>query len=303
VAGDQITEVTPLPDASGIKVGLRQPALSAAPRAAATPAPVASRFRLTFEHGVASSAPKYDRYHDTSPYYGGGAFSGNNGTCTLGWGVQLAGGGRRLLTAGHCAANGEFASTGDGDHNNGQWVGKVGSKSASQDIELVDPSEFGHSAGGRVFTGGFFTATDAYTSSYNMPVGSWQNGFMGNFVFTSGALSGYLWNIQIGEVGQFIPNFTFEDGTTVSSLGPLTVADQLNHTAAVGNGDSGGPVGMWSADFTHVLPVGTMSLGGGGTETTCRGVPGSDHRTCNWRVKFAPIGNALSFYGADVVTS
>jgi hypothetical protein len=154
----------------------------------------------------------YDRFHDTSPYYGGGEFTNSTGgACSTGFTVRHVGF-NRLLTAGHCAMGGENVVTGEPGHNSNRYVGTVVGRLPDRDTELIAPYEFGYTAAGRIFTGDD-TFSDPYASFLSMPVGGVQQNLYGQYIFTSGGRSGYRGNSKIVEVN--VANLA-EDGTWCS---------------------------------------------------------------------------------------
>jgi hypothetical protein len=114
---------------------------------------------------------------------------------------------------------------------------------------------------------------------------------VGNWLCTSGAVSGVRCGIQVISNNQYI------DGD-----GPFVGAKKNNGTNAVGQGDSGGPVfELPSPDTGKAIAKGIMSAGMPLYQTGCTGMPVS--RTCYKRFWYADATQTLSFYGAVLLTS
>jgi hypothetical protein len=301
--------VAPLPDAGGLRVTVRRDAAAVPAARGADPAGAAaaglvpsSRVRLVVEWG-GPAHPAADRFHDVSPYWGGGAFHTPGGTCTTGFAV-LHSGKAKILTAAHCGVSGDTVTTGDFTHTDNLTIGTFRGVTVGQDIALIDPVASA-TAAGQMYNGVHLTATDPYVSNRFMPVGGTEETFVHNLVYTSGALSGFRPTITVMAV-----NVTVNEGTAASPkfVSPLVQADKESGENSVGNGDSGGPVGWFSDDVSHFMAMGTISAGGDDatTHTTCTGVPatpGPNGRACSWRVYYAPITTSLAHYGATIRTA
>jgi hypothetical protein len=217
--------------------------------------------------------------------------------------------GRKLLTAGHCAQNGELAITGDPTHTNDKWVGTVtgrtvgGTAVARRDLELIDPATVGSTAGGYIYNGVFLSASDPYTSNRIMPIGGTAPTFLHNLIYASGALSGWRPTVTVMAVDS---TFQLNMNGTAVWVSPLIRADKEDGQNVAGNGDSGGPVGWFTDDFSHFLAMGTMVAGDSpNAPATCTGVPASpapNGRKCSYRVFYAPILDSLQYYGASIIT-
>jgi hypothetical protein len=301
--GSQIAEVAPLADASGLHVTLRSAAGTGGRAAAAQPAAPHSSVRLAVDYG---SRPQQaaDRYHDTSPFWGGAAIHSSSGTCTSGFSVRRTGETKnKLLTAAHCGANGTVFSTGDAGHTNNLTVGTMRNRNVFQDVGLLDPPA-GASSDGHIYTGSFGSSTAPFTSSAFMPVGGSQANFVGNLVYGSGALSGKVGTLTVKAVN--VAADLDEGGATPVHAFPLVYAQRSDLTNGVGNGDSGGPLFSFSDDLTHVIAKGTYTARGGrSTFVTCTGVPNvpddQEGRHCSYDVYYAAISDALSVLSAGLI--
>jgi hypothetical protein len=221
--------------------------------------------------------------------------------CTVGWAVSdNVSGAHKLLTAGHCAKNGVLAVTGDPDNSNDLFVGKTERRITGEDVELINPGAVtvGASSAGRVYNGGFYSATDPYNSSFNLPVAGADHSILGEDIFTSGALSGFRGAIKVAYVNQSIP-FVIDGVST--PVYPLNIGTRADGGNVAGNGDSGGPVATFlNGDFSHVTALGTIT--GSDTLATCTGVPASATRTCGSRVYYVPIMASMPALGVSILT-
>ena len=301
-ASGQVTEISALPDATGLQVTLR-PTDGVSARANSDAATRATLSSSTVPVVVVASgdspAPAVDRYHDTTAFWGGGAFNNGTGICTTGWAVRHKGV-NKMLTAGHCGENGDLAMTGDGTQLTSNFIGDLADKNAQRDIVLIDPTSVKASTAGIIYAGAFPNASAPFTDHSILFVSGADRNVLGDIVFTDGSLSGFRSNIKVTKVNavEFLPV-----NGVLQLMSPLIVADQLNGQNAAGNGDSGGPVGTLSADLQHVQARGTITgITTGSTTATCTGIPASATRTCSSHVFFAPITGSLGTLGATIIT-
>ncbi len=257
-----VTGVAPNVDGSGLTV-------SVAPSARSAPIPSAVPIvRIDGAPQVAS------RGNDSAPYYGGSRWNG----CSTGFGI-LQSGATRMLSAGHCADNGNYANDGGGD-----FMGTVGSDNNPYDRLLI-----GSSNTGTVFNGG--VGSGEFTNSV---IGALHS-YVGDYVCDSGAYSGTTCREQVKAVNQTI-NVGYLIYQTV-------MAEQIDHTNALGNGDSGGPVEQVASDTTKVYAKGTNTAVDSGTSVACTGVPAGSGRVCGWRFYYVDVVNSLNAYGATILTN
>ena len=218
-------------------------------------------------------------------------FSGaymQNGTssCTTGFRISnLSTNAPLMLSADHCSR------------------GNIGSNwyysSASSSSSLIGPygGMLGGGAAGGVDTGVWtgasklypymLTGEDGDTSTYaairggTVPV-------LGDVVCYSGSLSGRVCSNEVIYTGML----TCYSVTMCYS--DQTITHQNQNTAAVGNGDSGGPV--YGASVYGALAAGIISGMVGGS-STCTGDPGGNGRNCSPVVIMAPLNNAIGTTG------
>ena len=219
----------------------------------------------------------YSRWDDSPPYWGGAVWQSAGGRCSTGFAIAI-GGVSKMLSAGHCGANGGGASDGGG-----QYMGTI-----SGDTNAYDTLYINTSSAGRIYDGG------VGTGEFSKPVIGASHSYVGNWLCTSGAYSGARCNEQVIAV-----NVTIWVGYYIYGM---VRAEQVNHTNAVGNGDSGGPVFALSADPNKVIAKGTVSAIDTSTSVACTGIPAGNGRTCAWRFYYADVVNSLNRYGAAIVT-
>ena len=197
--------------------------------------------------------------------------------CSTGFAIAI-GGVSKMLSAGHCGANGGSAYDGGG-----QYMGTI-----SGDTNAYDTLYINTSSAGRIYDGG------VGTGEFSKPVVGASHSYVGDWLCTSGAYSGARCNEQVIAV-----NVTIWVGYYIYGM---VRAEQVNHTNAVGNGDSGGPVFSLSADPNKVIAKGTVSAIDTSTSVACTGIPTGNGRTCAWRFYYADVVNSLNRYGAAIVT-
>jgi hypothetical protein len=258
-----VSAVSPNADGSGLTVSMR-PGLTAL----ALPA---TSVRVVRQDGFAPGLAS--RGNDFAPYWGGARWNG----CSTGFAIWV-GGVTKMLSAGHCADNGNNAFDGGGD-----FMGTV-----SGDNNSLDRLYINTSSAGRIYDGG------VGTGEFSKPVVGAAHSFVGNWACDSGAYSGARCNIQVKAVNQ-----TVNVGYLIFQL---VMAEQVDHTNAIGNGDSGGPAFSLSADPNKVIAMGTNTAIDLSTEVPCTGVPTGGGRHCAWRFWYVDVVNSLSAYGASIVT-
>lgn len=273
---NRVTGAAPLPDAGGLKVFVSGDAASGRElpevRAAAVP--------VVVKGGVAPQVTS--RANDMNPYWGGANWTGGGG-CSTGFAVSL-GGVTKMLSAGHCAANGTNATDGGGD-----VMGLVtGTNSPMLDALLINTS-----AQGRVFNGG------PGSGEYHNPVIGRHFNHVGDYVCTSGALSGTRCGIEITDTN-VTQTFSQGPGQPLVTFNRMSVGEQQDDLNASGNGDSGGPVFQVDANPTKVWAKGTITGGEGGS-AKCTGVPESSTRQCSSTVWYTSIAQSLNTFGATIV--
>ncbi|RZU54296.1 hypothetical protein EV385_6246 [Krasilnikovia cinnamomea] len=218
----------------------------------------------------------YSRVADTSPFWGGARILNTHtgGGCSTGFGVN-SGGASAMLTAAHCGANMVPFVNG----NSTTFVGLGEQHSAQADTMLIRTATQGRVYGGNS------------TASTSQPVAGTSANFVGDYMCTLGAYSGDICDVAVAAVDEFI-------FTTAGLMGPLVRAEQVQHTSAAGQGDSGGPVISLTGPNWSVLNAnGTISAGDDATRVPCVGEQG---RICAWRIWYADVNQALARHGATL---
>lgn len=259
-ARDDVTAVAPKVDGSGLLVSLTPGTVGVL----LAPVPI------TTDEASPAAASRGD---DSPPYWGGARWNG----CSTGFAISVSGS-RKMLSAGHCADNGDTARDGGG-----QTMGKVAGDSNSYDRLYINTS-----SEGRIYDGG------VGIGETSKRVSGAARSFVGNYVCTSGAYSGTRCGSQVKAVNQTI---------NVGYLIYRTVrAEKLDRTNAIGNGDSGGPVYATTSDTTRVTAKGTNTAIDLSTATPCTGVPAGAGRSCAWRFWYVDVVDSLAAYGGNIVT-
>lgn len=290
-AGDgQIAEIGPLPDGSGLSA-------SVTGHSADVPALSKAGVRVSVTTG-ARLMTLAGRQVDASPYSSGATFHWDNAgltyRCTTGIPV-LHNGSRKMLTAGHCGSNGLSIKRSDGV----AW-GTVNNDVNGRDTMLISPGR-SVSISSSIYHG-------THSSNLKKPInGAALDSYVDTLVCTSGAKTGEHCNIRIKQKNVTI-SVAGLDGI-VYPIFPMVKAEHDNHTVAVGQGDSGGPVvamdsmgpaPFFPGDFVNVYPMGTISAIDTNTSVPCGSVDGGP-TTCAWRMYYAGILDSLAFYGATAV--
>lgn len=220
------------------------------------------------------------RNDDWAPYWGGARWGANwtGQGCSTGFAIWV-GGYTKMLSAGHCGANGQTAYDGGG-----QVMGSISGDNNSYDTLYINAS-----SAGRIYDGG------VGSGEFSKPVAYASRSYVGDWLCTSGSYSGAVCNIRVTAT-----NLTINIGYYVYGI---VRAEQVNHTNAAGNGDSGGPVFSLSSDPNRVVAKGTITAGDpSSAPATCTGVPAGPGRSCTWRMYYADITTAFNLYGASIVT-
>jgi hypothetical protein len=222
----------------------------------------------------------YSRVDDAPAFWGGARTTNGRtgGGCSTGFAIaSRATGQRSILTAGHCALNGDIIYTGTRRYA----FGTATDRFAAQDTLRIPAN-----TAGRVYDGG------VGVGEFSKPVAGAVDTFPGLWLCTSGSYSGARCNIVTRGVNEWI-------NTDVGPMGPLSRAEEVNRQSAAGQGDSGGPVFALTSDFSRMIAAGTISAGDlAGARATCTGVQG---RLCSWRIWFADVADALARYNSAIV--
>lgn len=290
----KVMSIGPKPDGSGLQIGVDPSAASMKLARTAINSTVGIDI-------VAGDAPtRTSRYLDTQPYWGGSYMEKRNstggpvtGACTMGFSTTRGGNPYNMLTAAHCG--GYQWTLSSGAHYG--WVQPVTTAGHDYDAQLINVA----ANQGVIYDGPSIATGD--TTNGKPVVGSGQT-FVGDRLCTSGSFSGTTCNIRAMSVGQTI---------NVGGYGQVkqvVLADQQDGIAAVGNGDSGGPVfALTGLNNSQAIARGTISAIPGNTAyyRPCQGVPGVPNdqagRHCSYRFYFPDIRYQLGAYpGASLVT-
>ncbi|MFG1660884.1 S1 family peptidase [Micromonospora chersina] len=215
-------------DGSGVVVEVASGPAAAAPQ---LPGGAKTEFTVEYSHsafrplvGNAGAVPAveqlsstYWRWNDIAPWWGGSMYSRDTlPGCSAAFTVVDKEGYPGMLTAGHCGTTGgKIYKPGDYSHTP---IGQVWWEWDYQDIALIWMYQSGAP---RVYTG-------PWNSDYGRAVGGAASNYTGNYVCTSGAMSGEHCSIKVYYVS------------------PSDVTVRANRTksgaCAAAHGDSGGPV-------------------------------------------------------------
>jgi hypothetical protein len=217
------------------------------------------------------------RQDDCSPYWGGAKYvMPSGGWCSMGFSLTFtsflwpySSTWTRMLSAGHCSSDGTAIVDGGGD-----TFGTIVNDYDTQDILLIKPAA-GVTLGGRVYVGPWNSGIPS-----NKAVGGTAANIVGQWVCPSGAATGEHCNAKITAV-----NFTIWG--TVKTV----VAQSQNGSAAVGKGDSGGPVITYNLNG-KVDARGTISAGN--NQVACPS--GSPSSMCFSTIYYVDIAISLAQY-------
>jgi len=282
----RVGSVVPLADGSGIRVAVTgdlEAARATVDRVAGVDA--------TVEVGDAMPVGLPNRVKDASPWRAGARWKNSSDYhCTMGFAVHRTDNGEPyMFSAAHCAdlLNNTFDDD-EGWDTNPYYTGNVMVDDDPHDIMLVHRSH--GPPGDQMYVG-------PYDSSSSVRVaGTAMASFPGEYVCASGGFSGSTCYSKVVSVGGYL-----DYGSIV--VGPVVMAEQVSHTAAVGVGDSGGPVYFAGPPDGHVAPtamvrtaMGSVSAIDLSTAAPCPGVQ-AEGRSCTWRWFYVDITGPLSQYG------
>ncbi|WP_117210055.1 hypothetical protein [Allorhizocola rhizosphaerae] len=267
----EFAEVAPIEGAQGLRIS-RRAGHGVSERAAQ--AVVASSVAVEMGEDWAGRQFMASRQDDSPAYNSGGLTRRQDGVwqCTTGFGV-IHSGRAKLLHAAHCYAWSVPVYDGGMD-----LIGGAYSHVYSRDIALIDGPSLA-----RMFDG-------PYNSSAYKLVQSASFSEIGNWLCTSGAVSGVRCGIQV-----------INNNVYISGDGPFVAARKNDGTNAAGSGDSGGPVfELPNPDNGKVIAKGILSAGMPAYVVPCTGMPVA--RTCYSRVWYADVTQTLAYYGATLIT-
>ena len=266
-----VADVSPTADGSGLTATTRAGSADLARLRSRSPVP------LTIGTGPLPQEVT-GRQVDTQSYWGGSRYASPLGSCTNGLPVRF-GNVLHMITAGHCAENGDAANIPGRLTPTGTFFGKSGCR----DTALIN---YRNAVAPRVYTGPFDSSTSAEV------LGAAPD-FVGNLVVTSGSSSGEHLNVRVAAVDVY----TAIGGNPCATVGPLTRA--TGTTCVVAPGDSGGPVYAYVGP--NVVARGTISAGNLGS-ATCPGLVSGGGNTVWYSPLFRPARDqeigSLDFYRA-----
>jgi hypothetical protein len=313
----RILRITTSPDGSGIRVGL-----SAAAERVATTGTQSDLLRAVGDYlphlrtavamggvTVEDAAPASQfaaREADIAPYWGGSLIRSNAGdACSTGFAANWPATGQTyVITAAHCGEIGSVWQTLDGSFHNNYFLGEAVGNNKAYDAMFIDTTSYGGSQGyvyngPRVFQSG----------QYGLPVVGATHVGNGDYVCTSGAMTGTVCNIQVLNAADV--------DCRNPSLGCVNVIDaalrdpQIGQMAAM-EGDSGGPVVIPTAGGNAELAVGLISGAEPGQPTYLCGNPIATHYsgksfgflTCSRNIEFTDVLDAIApFSGLRITTT
>ncbi|MFD6415167.1 hypothetical protein [Streptomyces sp. NPDC060194] len=238
--GGNVHRVTPLPDGTGIELGV-----VTGPTTRTTALPTADPMVVRTETEAAPT-PYANRWGGDAPWEGGIQI---NSCSTAFPGYALEGDGtitRKLISAAHCFRPGDQVRT-SVPGGAAQVIGTVQAVDDGLDTALIAVEN--GDVTNRMWDGGVEDGTE-----YTKTVAGTSAPRSGALVCSSGAFSGVHCDIKISKT-----NSTLDWGTHVSR--GVSTGDQLQGRLAAGSGDSGGPVFTLTADGSQVLAAGVV-IGG-----------------------------------------
>ena len=179
---------------------------------------------------VPSTLQEASRWSDTEPFWGGAMMKFGGGTCSTGFAVRLSDGKYRMVTAGHCGAEGTLFYT----YSGGVYVGVTTSRATYPyyDMELIGKSPTAKNYGGYVYMGG--------SSGYGARVSGASNPAVGAYYCSSGARTYETCGHKvISTSATWCVSGTCRHGMFAYQGGTM-----------MGGGDSGGPFVLKNADGT-----------------------------------------------------
>jgi hypothetical protein len=226
------------------------------------------------------------RQNSAAPHYGGAKYTypvdGGNAMCTTGFAIQFPRGAvKRMLTAGHCGANGDTVYSGTGS-----VMGTVTGDNNTRDVMLISGS-----VAGRTYLNG-------WNSSTSKPVLAAIGSYADTLVCPSGAMTGEHCRVRITAT-----DLTINVGYLIH---PVVEAVHDDGTVAAGLGDSGGPVvaqdssgPLGGGDVVNVYAVGTITAIDLADEVPC----GSSYvpTECSSTMYYVDILESLDYYNAAIV--
>ncbi|MFJ3221389.1 hypothetical protein ACIPLC_36400 [Kitasatospora sp. NPDC086801] len=221
------------------------------------------------------------RHSDANPWSGGAQLTTPSGdSCSSafgGWRGKTA----VMLTAHHCGDSGAYKN------GTGTVVGSVADSNSDLDTAVIS---LNGTPSGQFYYGGW----DNAQGERRRTVGAGRNN-VGDLVCDSGSMSGAHCALKITRTD----TSTNVDGVWRSDLDYATRTD--DHTIAVAQGDSGGPVVASVNGGDDMQARGIVSAGGGSTVTCKWGTDtAAKNVTCWDTLAFVPIGPVIDKFGISL---
>jgi streptogrisin D len=310
--GQRVMQVSPRPDGTGITVGIGGLPAGTTVAEARRIVPALAGATVPLEISFVPPPAFTLRGWDMPAHWGGayierwvnGSRAGNS--CSDAFGVTGNNGAATyLLTAAHCG-EGEWRSVRvqwpDGTQAQISYGNTIpAGRAPTLDAALI-LAPLG--AGNAVYYGESINLdTGSFGSNTGITVGGTEGNPVGAFVCTSGAYSGTICNIQI-----VLTNVSFTYDPPSNGVGPVTnmvlatkVNDGSGILAAVGEGDSGGPVFSILSQRARARGVISGQRNGSGWTAPCHGwaPPGRD---CSNSVWFGDIRTIVNRVGVRMNT-
>ncbi|MFD7324185.1 hypothetical protein ACFV9D_24295 [Streptomyces sp. NPDC059875] len=188
-----------------------------------------------------------------------------------------------MLTAAHCGMDGEFKA------RTGERIGDAILKRRDLDITVIGVDG---AVGGYYYDGPWNTDNGKH-------VVGWNTNYIGDYVCTSGAMSGVHCNNKVSSIEDSIIQ---DDGTKV---GPVVFAQRTNlQDVSHSKGDSGGPV-VTSPDGTYGFDMearGIISVGRGEPVVCIPNETVDPTVRCFGTVGYIPMGTIINTFGIRLAT-
>ncbi|MFF7242087.1 hypothetical protein [Streptomyces collinus] len=284
-AGLSFSSVSPKNDYSGISV--------TAPNSSA----LVAAHGVAIRNGVPVSfslqdnvTPTANRLNDVSPYYAGAWYGVPGANCTTAFAVSV-GGKSKLLTAGHCAENGDETTIHNESLNKYVHMGwfekdllPKNPPSPAYDLAMIDVPD----------SAGYAWLGQGDSGDTSVPIEDARDVNIGDYICTNGAMSLQInCNAKVTKINATVN----ENGFGVVSK--TAFATELSGNELTRSGDSG-------SQIATLKTLGSQSaqgiLAGGLNAVPCYpGGPVDTH--CMSTVVFTPVKTALSLYGATLKTA
>jgi hypothetical protein len=228
------------------------------------------------------------RQVSAAPHYGGAKFLRPAGRgynmCTTGFAIWQGRLTKKMLTAGHCADNGDTVYSGDLS-----TMGTISGDDNTKDTMLINTS-----SAGRIYV-------DGYSSNTSKPVHMALGSYVDTLVCTSGAMTGEHCKIRVIDTDLII-NVGY-------LIYPVVEAIHDDDAVAAGLGDSGGPVvaqDSWgpfgNGDFVLVYATGTITAIDLGPNAKVPCGQTYAPTECSDTLYYVDIMDSQAYYGGSVVT-